>query len=253
MKTGVWVSGLAVGIVGTSAAFAQPAIWETNFGAELAGLTSEDDAVEMVSLSFGFAFDGGSFTELHVGTNGGIGIGGVGEADEYPSGDEFINTDSPMMAPFWSDLDLQAMGTVHFNDFGNRAVITWNGVGSFENETAPNTFQVQVFDSGKIVFGYDGIQANTADFFDETIHVGLTQGNLSDFPVDVDYSSSPFHSPSTVLERFEQDVDALDLDQTNIIFTPDGTGGYRVTVPAPGAAVVLGLGAIAMGRRRMSR
>jgi hypothetical protein len=234
----------------TGGASAAPAIWESDYGSELTSLTLQDDVAEMVTLSFGFEYDGVVYTDLYVGTNGGIGLGGLGEADDYPSGDEFADTSSPMLSPFWSDLDLDQIGNIYFNDFGDRAVVTWMGVGTYENKFASETFQVQVFNNGRIVFGYNGISENTTDNFDCDIHVGLTQGGVAELPVPVDFSDLPFASGPTVLDLFLYGEDPFDLDQTNIVFTPDGQGGYLIAVPTPGATGLLGLGLFASLRRR---
>ncbi|GAB4385633.1 MAG: hypothetical protein Kow0022_12270 [Phycisphaerales bacterium] len=235
----------------TTSVMAQPAIWESNYGSSLF-LSGSDDDAEMVSLSFAFSYGGVTTNNLYVGTNGGIGVGGIGEADDYPSGDEFLFTSDPMLAVFWSDLDLSDIGEVYFNDFGNRAVITWDGVGSYQNANIPFTFQAQVFDNGTIIFGYNGIPEINDSNLDTNVHVGLTPGNLTDWPSTVDYSSAPFHvAGQTILELWEYDAGvAFDLDMMNVIFRPDGLGGYTVTVPVPATTALLGIIGLAGRRRR---
>lgn len=243
--------GLAfVGIV-AGCALAQPAIWETDYGVSL-GLDGEDDDSTDVLLSFDFSYAGVTTNSLYVGTNGGIGVGGLGEADDYPSGNEFLFTSDPMLAVFWSDMDLSSIGEIYFNDFGNRAVITWDGIGSYQDDLLPFTFQAQVFDNGKIIFGYNGIPDINDSNLDTNVHVGLTPGGLSDWPTQVDYSAAPFHvDGSTVLELWEYDAGvAFDLDMMNVIFTPDGAGGYFVTIPAPSTLAIVGLLGISARRRR---
>jgi hypothetical protein len=238
--------GLAMCVSG--AALADPAIWESDFGFALSDLTGEDDEIEMVTLSFDFAYAGMDYTEIHVGTNGSVGLGSEGDADTYPSGNQFINTNAPVIAPFWSDLD---DGTIYFNDFGDRAVFTWDRIGSYEDDSTSNTFQIQLFDTGRIVFGYNGIEDNNSDNFDTDIHIGLTEGNLDVFPDEVDYSAGFSTFENSILELFGYDDEDFDLDQSNIIFTPNvGAPGYNVTVPAPGAMGVLALGGLVATRRR---
>lgn len=250
MKTALFGAvGLAMCING--AALSDPTIWESDFGIELSDLTGEDDEAEMVTLSFDFAFAGINYTELYVGTNGGVALGDLGEADDYPSGDEFFDTTAPMISTFWSDMDLGSNGGVYFNDFGDRAVFTWDGIGSYEDDSTSNSFQLQLFDNGKIIFGYNGIEDNNSDNFDADIHIGLTEGN--DPSVDeVDYSDGgPFSTGASVLELFGYDDSDFDLDQSNIIFMPNiGAPGYTVTVPTPGAVSLLALGGLVATRRR---
>ena len=217
----------ASGLILVSSAMAAPPRWETDLGSELAGLTGTDDTAQEVALSFSVPYAGGSYQTLHVGTNGAIALGGLGEADDYPSGDEFQDTTSPMVAPFWSDMNLAEIGRVMFNDFADRAVITWDGIGSYAADTTPFTFQAQLLSSGEIVFGYDGMPAQAGSLVDTDIHVGLTEGNLPTSPSEIQYSSAPFSSGHTVLEIFEVGT-FFGLDQTNIVFTPQ-PGGYAVT------------------------
>ena len=47
---------------------------------------------------------------------------------------------------------------VYTANFGDRAVITWNNVGSAANELAPFLFQAQLIDDGTIIFGYNGAE-----------------------------------------------------------------------------------------------
>jgi len=253
MKTNTFVLG-AVGamMISSGAAFAAPPIWETDFGSDLSDVTGEDDSAEMVTLSFNFAYAGNSYTDIYMGSNGGVGLGGVGEADDYPSGSEFINTVDPMIAVLWSDMDLSDEGTAYFNDFGDRAVFTWDSIGSYEDSSSSNTFQLQLFDDGTIIFGYNGIEDNTSSYFDTDIHIGLSEGNLDNFPDEVDFTAGDFSTGATILEIFGYDDDDFDLDGTNIIFTPDGTGGYTVAVPTPGALSLLAVGGLVATRRRRS-
>lgn len=240
--------GLAMCVNG--AALAEPAIWESDFGLELDDFDDYDDGSEMVTLSFDFAFVGDMHTHLYIGTNGGVGVGDLGEADDYPSDGEFEETNAPMISTFWSDMSIDSKGSIFFNDFGDRAVVTWSHIGTYEDEYSDNTFQLQLFDNGKIIFGYNGIEDLNDEYFDTDVHVGLTEGDYPSID-EVDYSADgPFSAGASILELFGYDDDDFDLDYTNIIFTPDGNGGYAVTVPAPGAASLLALGGLVATRRR---
>lgn len=242
-------------VVGMFAAptLATPPIWESDYGLELTDLTGVDDGAEDVTLSFLFPYAGNSYDSVFAGTNGAVALGGLGEADDYPSSDEFIETADPMIAPLWSDMSMESIGTAWFNDFGDRAVFTWDAIGSYQDDTAPNTFQLQMFQDGRIIFGYNGIQDVTSDFFDAAIHIGLTEGDLSDFPSVIDYTAdAPFLTNDTILELFDYDVTVseFDLDQLNILFTPEIGGGYMVTIPEPATLSLLALGGLLAIRRR---
>lgn len=208
---------------------APPEMWEDEFGTVLEDLTGEDDGVVEIAVSFPLPYGGNNYTSVWIGTNGAIALGGLGEADDYPSTDEFIATTDPMIAPFWSDMDLGTQGLVFANDQGDRLIVTWDGIGSYEDEEASFTFQLQVSDDGTVRFLYNGIAGVDSSVIDTDVHVGLTEGNLGEFPPEADYSAAPFASPDTVLEIFEIDS-FFDLDRRTVTFAPAAGGGYDLTV-----------------------
>lgn len=200
--------------LGISPSFAQPPIWESNFGPAIASLTGEDDATESVSLSFSFPYDGVGYTAVFVGTNGCIQLGSLGtdgdiDYDHWAYFEEFYDDAAPEICPINSDWDLDTNGTIHFNDFGNRAVFTWNEVGTYENEEALASFQVQIEQSGRIVFGYNGILdgpgEDLIDDMSEGLVVGITSSNGVD-PGPSDLTGGPFIAGGTVYERWCYDA-----------------------------------------------
>lgn len=169
-------------------------------------------------------------------------------------------------SPYWGDLSPEdvtdpATEGVFFNQFNDDAdpdidrwVFTWSAVPEFSN-TGPNTFQVQLFEDGCIVFGY----AHMTPLPDEGHYhcklVGLTPGgNVAD-PGEHDYSSAlPFDTgvEATVYEHFTDPVGScscvefppeggniFDLEESNLVFCPNGAGGWSVgTSLSPGALSV---------------
>jgi hypothetical protein len=254
-------------------AAADPPIWESNFGIEVPGLTGQDEAFQTVELSFPFPFAGGTYTLFSVNNNGGIALGlnlyvhyAVWTSDNF--GDEFLNYGVPVLYPFQTDLDQTSMGTVYAYDFGDRAVFTWYQVGSDENELAPFTFQVQIYANGDIVFGYNGIPDDLIADLGPGIVIGVTTGDGPTDPGSIDFSSSsPFAAGTTAYEVWccnhpenchvpgGQRNSAFDLDQSNIVFTADGSSGFNVmTVPEPGARLLMAgaLGTLALLTRSRS-
>ena len=193
---------------------AQPPIWESNFGPAIASLTGQDDATDSVVLSFPFPYDGDPYTTVFVGTNGCIQLGSLGtdddiDYDHWSYFEEFYDDAAPEICPMNTDWDLGDEGTIHFNDFGNRAVFTWNEVGTNENHFALASFQVQIESSGRIVFGYNGILDNpTRDLLtdlDQGIVVGITSSNGFD-PGPTDLTGGPFTAGGTTYGRWCYDV-----------------------------------------------
>lgn len=123
---------------------------------------------------------------MHIGTNGGLQLGDLGDDndidyDNWDDLDEFLDDGGyPTIFPFETDLDIDE-GTIHFRDFGNRAVFTWNEVRAHNGPSNPGelvSFQVQLLDSGTIIFAYNGILdgpgEDLIDSLDEGIVVGIS-------------------------------------------------------------------------------
>ena len=247
------VAGLSLALC--SSAGAEPLLWQDDFGAEIVELTGLDDAFTEHELGVAFPYAGGSYTGGFIGTNGALALGGIGRSFTWPGGNEFINTPDPMVAPFWSDLSLEANGRVYQNNLVDRTVFTWENVGSFLRPTASFTFQVQLLDSGTIIFGYDGMDP-IAGNLDLNAYVGVTEGNQSSFPPEVDYSAGVAAAGATVYERFDYNPpEVFDLDQSNIIFTPAGSAFAITTItaipePAGVGLSLLGISTLLTRRRR---
>lgn len=242
--------------------FASPPIWETDYGDAIDDLTGCDDCETDVEISFAFPFDGETYTTVYVGTNGCLQLGDLGDDgyidyDLWEYMEEFLNDSYPLICPLNTDLDLYEYGTVHLNDFGDRAVFTWNEVGTNIDNSALNTFQVQLYDDGTIIFGYNGILDDPGEDLiedlDEGIVVGITSSDLPECedPGTFDLNGEVFSAGTTIHQRWcydEADTcecnyddtwsgpinTAFDLDQQNVIFSPEGTG-YIVNLP-PGAS-----------------
>lgn len=245
--------GLLFGVTGIRTTLATPVVWETDFGDEVTSLTGEDDATDSVSLSFEFPFLDDFYSDIAISTNGQIGLG-TSTPDTYdPSESDLYDAGQPIIAPFWTDLDLGSMGEIDVNDFGDRVVVTWNNVGSYENEDAPFTFQVQLLEDGTIIFAFNGI-SSIVDDLSEDIIIGISPGDGFD-PGSIDYTAdAPFTGGDTIYEYIAYGDEPFDLDQATITFTP--AGSFDVTVefpeqiPEPGTLALLGFGLAGIGAMR---
>jgi len=244
---------------------AQPPLWQGNFGDELTDLTGCDDCEEAIALPFPFPFNGSTFDMAYVGTNGCIQLGGLGLDDEidfdhWEYMEEFLSDsdpDNPEICPFNTDLDLDEMGTIYYNNTGNPLIITWDGVGTNENEFIPSTFQILLYQDGRIVLNYNGmiVGGNFLDDLNEGIVSGVTPSDLTfdsdnliipSDPGPVDLNQGPFNFGSTAYERWCFDVadscgvdgddtglpgpinTAFDLDFWSICFAPV-RGDFEIT------------------------
>lgn len=218
-----------------------------------------------------FPFDGVMYDSVSIGSNGGImlGNGGVYAGDPYTDYDawedfefDFSDVGQPAIFPFTTDLDPFDGGTIHFKTDATTAVITWNSVVSFTTNVEIIDFQVTLAADGTITFGYDGpITADLVTDLDEGIVVGVSNG-LGVMPPASSDLSAPMNADPTAKTTYEiwcydenmvvggfcydqtgtrPDNYGFDLDQTNVIFTPNATGGFDVSTdlaPPPPPPVV---------------
>jgi hypothetical protein len=250
------VAAIAGPVAGSSAA---PPIWEPNFGAEVPIISVGDDSATEIEIgTFAFPFYGVTHTgaeKFGVSSNGLIQFG-PGNTDNTPTGEE-ARTGSPKIAALWADLNpaiIEAVdrGAVYSNTFNedgdpavDRVVFTWDSA-FFGCEKSPSCralVQVQLFESGRIVFGYNGVLTNQA--FDnyggggEGLMPVLAQGGFVKppgfvpLPPGLDYSEAvPFTGGGLIFESFESTPVRFDLDQNNLVFDPSGAG-YQVSSTVP--------------------
>ena len=232
----------------TASVYAEPVLWESDFGTEITDLTGQDDGFTSYDLDFTFTFAGEAYTDGWISSNGAIALGGLGLTYTYPGGSTFISTSDPMVAPFWSDLSLEPKGRVYQNNLAGRAVFTWEDAASFINSEASFTFQLQLLADGTIIFGYNGIDPVEGNL-DTELMVGLSGGVLNDFPPEVNYTDGVVGpTESTVYERFTASpAEVFDLDQMNIVFTPVGDQYAVATITAIPEPTAIGLSLLGIG------
>lgn len=137
-------------------------IWEPRIGNTLSALTGGKEEVVEINLSFVFSFNGTTYNKIYVGASGSVQFGGLSQ-DQGISGiyynymDNFTADGALSIAACSSNYDLFDNGTVYFNDMGNKAFFTWNEIGSFQDENALSSFQLQLFSSDVIYISMNGI------------------------------------------------------------------------------------------------
>lgn len=245
--------------------FAAPPIWDADFGPDT-GLYADDDLVE-ATLGFMFPIDGVDYDTIAISSNGGVtfGVAGVFAGDPFVWYDvwnvdwfelEFTFLGNPAIMAFQSDLSTADVGTINFKTDATTAVVTWSEIAAAANAASPLiSFQMTLASDGTITLGYDGITGDVGSEMTEGIVVGVSNGAGDPPPASSDLGAavSADLMTSTVYEIwcwnedmmvggtcFDQtgtrsDNYGFDLDQTNVIFTPNGTGGYDLS--AQGTAV----------------
>jgi uncharacterized repeat protein (TIGR01451 family) len=249
---------------GTAAAL--PPDWEADVGTPIAALSNTDDNATTIDLgTFSFPFYGTTYTGaggLTISSNGFVmpGSPGGGVADDNnPTGAKMASL-GPRISPYWSDLITadnvpDDQGAVLLNTFDDdadpaidRLVVTWqvNTFGCLGQPAYPacaNDFQLQLLETGEIIFGYDRLFP--AD--DQAALAGVSAGNVPavDAPASTDFSGTgyPIAFGAVAYQLFTSQPLQTGLVGRNLVFTPVSTTGF--TVDQLGADVAVSLTATA--------
>jgi hypothetical protein len=151
-----------------------------------------------------FPFYGTSYDQVYVGTNGYITFT-QGDTVARPSATS-LATELPRIAPLWADLIVTSKGGIYFNRLEGRYIITWNAIAQSQF-TGTSTFQVVLYDDGRIAFVYKKIKARSS-------LVGISPGHRNQEAQAVDLSKPPADMVSApMFEAFSKgkrlDVPAL--------------------------------------------
>ncbi|MEV0425484.1 LamG domain-containing protein [Micromonospora sp. NPDC050495] len=128
-----------------------------------------DDAIQRIDLPFPIRFYGGSYTEAWIDTNGILSFAAMTESlkwyEELPYGpDEGGSSVSPAAFPFWADLRIDAQSSIRTAVSGsapNRVfVVEWRNVNVYGDPASRLSFEVQLAESGKVVFAYADVDAD---------------------------------------------------------------------------------------------
>jgi hypothetical protein len=246
-----------VGLVGpVTSSFATPPIWENSLGAPIASITDSDDAATKLPMgTFTFPFYGVTHKEpetLGVSSNGLLEFNAEDTAN-VPSALK-AEAGEPKLAALWTDFNPSNLppdqGTVWMNSFNDdsnpdvdRLVFTWDSA-FFGCENQPGCrglVQVQLFDTGRIIFGYNGVLTSQPPAISLAAMMPvLAKGGVKPAPgfevapPGTDYSQTvPFDGGGLIFEEFNGTPTHFDLDQNNLIFDPNGPDSYHVTSSVP--------------------
>lgn len=142
-----------------------------------------DDDYEVVTLSGGAqaSLYGQTSSTLYVGSNGYVTFG-EGDSEYYES--LVAHFGKKRISALFDDLDPSSGGSVSWQQFGDRAVVTFLNVHEYDM-SATNTFQIEMFFDGRIVVSYlsvaatDGLAGLSAGL---GVPDGFTDSNLSGYP-----------------------------------------------------------------------
>ncbi len=154
-----------------------------DFGTEIVRC---DDCSQKINFTGGFTFPfyGSTYNSVFVNSNGNLTFT-VGDTYPYPSFEMFIGGGTlPRIAPFWVDLfppSSPAGGGVFYSQEPTRFIVTWVQVPYFFGGAPPfNTFQVVLYNDGRVAFAYEYLDSNTLVANNEYALVGIAAGNGGD-------------------------------------------------------------------------
>ncbi len=220
---------------------AAPALWEPNFGSALSALAGQDTATSNTALSFAFPFAGNNYTNAYVAVDGYLNLGTDAHyAYANPIASDLLTSPAPLIAAFFADLDLIQRGSIYFNNLGNRAVFTWDGVGSWAHPETPFSFQAVLYQDGRIGLSYNGVP-NPQRNVDTNILVGVGPGVPDPGQTDLS-NAQALATPRTAYQLFSAGSQSFDLDGLSLLLTPTSSGFQVTAIPEPSSILLLSLG-----------
>ena len=138
-----------------------------------------DDYYGSVVLPFDFFFNGQSYRNIYVSTNGFISFETSGAAAYFNRSIPNSTTPNEIIAPFWDDLNPYFGGDIFVKTIGTspnrKAVVQWNNVPHYSQEGS-HTFQAILYEgSNEIVFQYGAMSGNYA--YGNSATIGLEFAN----------------------------------------------------------------------------
>ncbi|MDA3886066.1 MAG: C25 family cysteine peptidase [Candidatus Delongbacteria bacterium] len=174
------------------------------------GLGLGDDG-EASGLNLGFTFNyyGIDYTTIDVGANGAATFTPGGAIDwQNPT---IPSADAPdaILAAFWDDLNPTSGGEIYYYSdvANNRFIIEWDGVYEYGTGGLPMTFEIILYESGKIVYQYKDMSG----VLDECT-IGIEDHNGTDGNLVVNLA--PYVKNNLAIQ-FQATPEWLSLDNTS--------------------------------------
>lgn len=163
--------------------------FETDRGSKLRGFLGADgkpgsgnNGYRDVSLAgASFPFYGNFYDTIYVGTNGYITFV-QGDTSARISAAS-LASEMPRIAPLWADLDVNDGGNIYYNRLEGRHLITWDAASEVVYG-GKSTFQVVLYDDGRIAFVYKKVKARSS-------LTGISPGNSALDPQPINFTDPP--------------------------------------------------------------
>jgi hypothetical protein len=188
--------------------------------------TGDDVMLPMQAIGFAFPFNGVTYTNLHPSTNGFVYLSNAGVPAPGGAGcctgvaTTLVASAGPMIAAWWSDLNVVAPGSVKFNALPGKCVITWEDCQEYFS-SLPFTFQIQLHATGEIDYVYD----NRLQVYNgHTLLTGMSQGGGALVPPATDFSVTGVSATTTAFQLFGPALGPVGLTGKGIHFVPLNPG-----------------------------
>lgn len=221
-------------------------IWNADLGSAITASTFDTySGVVAESLDFNFPFEGSNYTgtdSLYVSEAGFVWLGGHNVAENTGVGslsqaEQLFNQGSPRVAAAWYDLDPDNGGTVYFNQTSSEAIITWVAVPSDSSGSNTATFQMQLFDTGVVIFSYELLDSDSLGS-DPSLVIGLTEGGgTSAASVDLTGALATQLQEAVPQDFYDYLSPSFSIVDESITFTPSGSVFQVNETPEPATLV----------------
>ncbi len=192
-------------------------------------LDLRDDTYEQINLAGSRTVElyGLGYTSLYVGSNGYITFG-TGDSEYAESLDNHFNL--PRISALFDDLDPGSGGTVSWEQFDDRAVVTFEDVPERSAGNA-NTFQIEMFFGGKVTVSWLNV-----DVGDAIVGISSGEGVPSDY-LESDVSAVGSCGPEFLLIPDPASLDVCAPDDAVYTIDVDTVAGFtgQVTLSVSGA------------------
>jgi hypothetical protein len=231
--------------------------WEeiSTTGTLLAGVSAVDDGSEEAPLSgFQFPFYGKIRHRIFVSSNGFLSFGEGGEqtANRELGGAGFsVDTPPFLIAPLWDDLKPATGGSIFYQHIADRFIIQFQDVPRYGSTSGILTFQVVLYDDGRIRFQYKEITAPAIyasvgienRLYQKGFTIAHDQAYLTSgmaveirpektfFTVPPATISVPSHSVTSLTGNFDSLRLAPSVSYASLLITPSGSGNPAITIP----------------------
>lgn len=151
---------------------------------------NDDGSYGPISLPFTFSLYGSNYNQIWINTNGNITF--TGPVSQFSAAGFPFST--PMVAPFWGDVDTRCGGgAIYFKVNPTNVIVTWNGVGYYScTYNRLNTFQAIIGTYADPLTGLgQNVALNYADMQWTTGNASSGSGGFGGTPATVGVNEGP--------------------------------------------------------------